>query len=173
MIDQSCESRTLGCASRQPVHPLRDLTIMFADVGLADDFRKESPTTAVHDRGQFTNGSRRFSAVVSASSFQPSQQPRIGREVNGNKRQMKSQTQEVVLVMMMMTRSHRLDFLAVVTALSRHDKGCYQRDSVRDKREFYFLANNSSIKKIYVAPKFIYFKLKLIFFKNTFSCNQM
>ncbi|CAL1686705.1 unnamed protein product [Lasius platythorax] len=36
MIDQSCKSRTLGCASRQPVHPLRDLTIAFADVGLAD-----------------------------------------------------------------------------------------------------------------------------------------
>lgn len=36
MIDQSCKSRMLGCASRQPVHPLRDLTIVFADVGLAD-----------------------------------------------------------------------------------------------------------------------------------------
>lgn len=36
MIDQSCKSRMLGCASRQPVHPLRDLTIIFADVGLAD-----------------------------------------------------------------------------------------------------------------------------------------
>lgn len=56
MIDQSCKSRTLGCASRQPVHPLRDLTIIFADVGLAD----LGKMTAVHDRDQFANSSRRF-----------------------------------------------------------------------------------------------------------------
>lgn len=45
---------------------------------------------------------------------------------------------------MMMTRFRQLDFLAVVTAPSRHDKGCRRkRFDTGDKREFYFLVNNS------------------------------